>query len=167
VIRRGFCQGKRSAPTLARKRNCWSITHDKAFSTEQTESRIAMIERRALVRHKTFIKGRIYFNNRLSSVDCIVRDMTEKGARLQVPESVALPDAFDLYLPNKDEHFRAQAQWRKGDQIGVSWTPEGALRPKAEGGGQNERSLMDRVARLEHEVAALQRRFETLRQQQD
>jgi hypothetical protein len=73
-----------------------------------------MIERRALIRHKTFIKGRIYFNNRLSSMDCIVRDVTEKGARLQVSESVVLPDTFELYLPNKDEHFRAQAQWRKG-----------------------------------------------------
>lgn len=45
-----------------------------------------MIERRALIRHKTFIKGRIYFNNRLSSMDCIVRDVTEKGARLQVSD---------------------------------------------------------------------------------
>ena len=94
-----------------------------------------MIERRELVRHKTFIKGRIYFNNRLSSVDCIVRDMTERGARLQVPESVAVPDAFEIYLPNKDEQFRAQAQWRKGDQIGVSWMPESAFRQKTDGGG--------------------------------
>jgi PilZ domain-containing protein len=85
-----------------------------------------MIERRALIRHKSFIKGRIHFNNRLSSMDCIVRDLTEKGARLQVSESIALPDTFELYLPNKDAHFRARAQWRKGDQLGVSWTPESA-----------------------------------------
>jgi hypothetical protein len=123
-----------------------------------------MIERRGLIRHRTFIKGRIYFNNRLSSMDCIVRDVTERGARLQISESVALPDAFELHLPNKDEHFRAQAQWRKGDQLGVSWTPESAFKPKAEGGGQREHSLADRVARLEQEVAALQRRFESLRQ---
>jgi hypothetical protein len=130
---------------------------------EQTESRIAMIERRALVRHKTFIKGRIYFNNRLSSVDCIVRDMTENGARLQVPESVAVPDVFEIYLPNKDEQFRAQVQWRKSDQIGASWASESALRQKADSGsGQNDRSLVDRVARLEHEVAALQRRLDNL-----
>jgi hypothetical protein len=123
-----------------------------------------MIERRALIRHKTFIKGRIYFNNRLTSMDCIVRDVTEKGARLQVSESVALPDAFELYLPNKDEHFRAQAQWRKGDQLGISWTPDSAFRHKAEGGGYSERALADRIARLEQEVAALQRRLDDLQQ---
>jgi hypothetical protein len=122
-----------------------------------------MIERRALIRHKTFIKRRIYFNNRLSSKDCIVRDVTEKGARLQISESVALPDAFELYLPNKDEHFRAQAQWRKGDQLGVSWTQEPAFRSKVESGGHGEHSLADRVARLEREVAALQRCFDNLR----
>jgi len=121
-----------------------------------------MIERRALIRHKTFIKGRIYFNNRLTSMDCIVRDVTEKGARLQVSESVALPDAFELYLPNKDEHFRAQAQWRKGDQLGISWTPDSAFRHKAESGGHGEHALADRVARLEQEVAALQRRLDSL-----
>jgi hypothetical protein len=123
-----------------------------------------MIERRALIRHKTLIKGRIYFNNRLSSLDCIVRDVTERGARLQVPESVALPDAFELHLPNKDEHFRAHAQWRRGDQLGVSWTPDPAFRPKTESGSHSEQSLAERVARLEQELAALQRRFDSLRQ---
>jgi hypothetical protein len=97
-------------------------------------------------------------------MDCIVRDVTEKGAGLQVSESVALPDAFELYLPNKDEHFRAQAQWRKGDQLGISWTPDSAFRHKAEGGGQSEHALADRVARLEREVAALQRRLDELQQ---
>jgi hypothetical protein len=123
-----------------------------------------MIERRALIRHKTFIKGRIYFNNRLTSMDCIVRDVTEKGARLQVSESVALPDAFELYLPNKDEHFRAQAEWRRGDQLGVSWTPDLPSRHKSQSGSHSEQALADRVARLEQEVAALQRRLDNLRQ---
>ena len=121
-----------------------------------------MVERRALVRHKTLIEGRIYFNNRMTSMDCIVRDVTEKGARLQVSESVALPDAFEIYLPNKDEHFRAQAQWRKGDQLGVSWTPDSAFRHKSESSVHAEQALADRVARLERELVALQRRLDSL-----
>jgi len=35
-----------------------------------------MVERRALVRHKTLIERRIYFNNRMTSMDSIVRDVT-------------------------------------------------------------------------------------------
>jgi hypothetical protein len=119
-----------------------------------------MIERRAVARHKTFIKGRIYFNNRLSSVDCIVRDVTDVGARLEASQSVALPDAFELYLPAKDEHFRAQVEWRKGSYLGVSLSAEQAAK---QGSGRSEHSIADRVAKLEHDLAVLQRRFETLR----
>ncbi len=93
-----------------------------------------MIERRAHPRHKTFIKGRIYFNNRLSSMDCIVRDIGEHGSRLEFSENVALPDVFELYLPNKDDYFQAHVIWRKGNNIGITWTPEAILNPRSEFG---------------------------------
>jgi hypothetical protein len=121
-----------------------------------------MIERRLLVRHKTFIKGRIYFNNRLSSMDCIVRDVTANGGRLEVSESVALPDSFELYLPNKDEHFRAQVEWRKGNNLGVSWSSDAPSKQSSESGGRTEHSIDDRLAKLEHDVAVLQRRLNAL-----
>jgi hypothetical protein len=120
-----------------------------------------MNERRRLARHKTFITGRIYFNNRLSSMDCIVRDITDRGARLEASESVALPDAFELHLPNKDEHFFARVEWRKANHLGVSWGVDQAARQRSEA-GQSEQSIADRVAKLEHDLAALQRRFESL-----
>jgi hypothetical protein len=121
-----------------------------------------MIERRLLVRHKTFIKGRIYFNNRLSSIDCIVRDVTANGARLEVSENVALPNSFELHFPNKDEHFHARVEWRKGNNLGVSWTPEPLAKPSTEDGGRTEHSITDRLSKLEHDVAVLQRRLNTL-----
>jgi hypothetical protein len=124
-----------------------------------------MIERRAVARHKTFIKGRIIYNNRLSSLDCIVRDATEKGGRLEFYGSVAIPDAFELHFPNKDEHYQAHVEWRKGNHVGVSWCPD---QPPQQGGessgGRSERSLADRVAKLEQELAALQRRFDNLQE---
>ena len=119
-----------------------------------------MIERRAHPRHKAFIKGRIYFNNRLSSMDCIVRETSEQGARLEFSENVTLPDAFELYLPNKDQYFRAHIIWRKGYDIGVAWTPEKTLNPRSEAG--TDYHLADRVARLERELAVLQKRVEAM-----
>src|ERR1700733_14647071 len=99
-----------------------------------------MNERRALPRHKTFIKGRIYFNNGLSSMDCIVRDLTEGGSRLEVSETVALPDVFELYLPNKDEYFHARVEWRKANSLGISWASEQAGAPGGEHGIHKLRS---------------------------
>lgn len=121
-----------------------------------------MIERRALPRQKTFIKGRLYFNNRLNSTDCIIRDVTEKGARLEVPESVAIPDAFELYVPNRHEQFQARVEWRRGGTVGVALSAESASKRKAEGEGARDQSLADRVAKLEETIAALQARLEVL-----
>jgi hypothetical protein len=120
-----------------------------------------MIERRSIVRHKTFIKGRIYFNNRLSSMDCIVRDVTDNGSRLEFSESVALPEMFELYMPNKDEYFQAHIKWRKGNNIGVSWTSEDPLNPHPES-GRSDRHLADKVARLEREIALLHKRLDAM-----
>lgn len=121
-----------------------------------------MIDRRSLVRHKTFIKGRIYFNNRLSSMDCIVRDVSANGGRLEFSESVTLPNAFEIYLPNKDEYFRARVEWRKGNNLGISWSPEQISKSWPENDSRTERPIGDRVTKLEHEVAALQRRLDAL-----
>lgn len=116
-----------------------------------------MKERRALVRHKTFMKGRIYFNNRLSSMDCIVRDVTESGARLEFSENVTLPEAFELYLPARNEYFRARIEWRKGNLLGISW---GTAKERLDADGENP--FNERLAKLEHDVAVLQRRLDSL-----
>lgn len=116
-------------------------------------------DRRVLPRHKTFIKGRIYFNNRLSSLDCIVRDLGETGSRLEVSETVALPDAFELYLPTKDEYFHAKVEWRKGNGVGISWSSEQPSGHSAEHADLPS-SFADRLAKLEREVASLKKRLD-------
>ena len=119
----------------------------------------ATTERRAFARHKTLIKGRIYFNNRLSSVDCTVRDLADIGARLEIPENVTLPDSFELYLPTRDEHFQARVKWRKGNNLGIAWGGEqNAVRDTRLVGA----SVTDRLTKLEREVAILQRRLTAL-----
>ncbi len=118
-----------------------------------------MKERRALARHKTLFKGRIYFNNRLSSMDCIVRDVTTDGARLEFSESVTLPEVFELYLANKDEYFRARVIWRRGSQLGINWKPE---ETKDRVVPSEDNPMAERLTKLEHAVAVLQRRLDAL-----
>ena len=127
------------------------------FASEK--SGVPIKDRRALVRHKTFIKGRIFFNNGLSSMDCIVRDLTERGSRLEVSETIALPDVFELYLPNKDEYFHAKVEWRKGNGVGISWASEQPATPGGEH-GESQASFGDRLAKLEREVASLKKRLD-------
>ena len=114
-----------------------------------------MSERRIAPRQKSFLRGCIYFNNRRSAVDCLIRDISDTGARLIFSSTVAIPDVADLYIPQKEQTLRAHVQWRHGDEVGVAFAPAGNASESAapEEGGD----LGERVQKLESEVAALRR----------
>jgi hypothetical protein len=114
-----------------------------------------MSERRNTTRKKAFLQGRIYFNNRRSALDCLIRDISDTGAKLIFSDSVQTPDTIELYVPHKEQTLRAVVQWRRGDEIGVAFTDAEALAPDRPAGSAAE--LAARVQKLEDEVAALRR----------
>jgi hypothetical protein len=122
--------------------------------------RIAMTERRSISRQKSFLQGRIFFNNRRTSVDCLIRDITEHGARLKFPSMTATPDVVELYIPNKDETYRVKVEWRNANEIGVAFDFDEKSPPLAPGAAPAD--LSARIHKLEHEVASLQRKFNEL-----
>jgi hypothetical protein len=118
-----------------------------------------MSERRIAQRQKSFLRGCIYFNNRRSAADCLVRDISETGARLIFSSAIAIPDVVDLYIPQKEQTLRAEVQWRHGDEVGVGFPAAQASEPAVEA----ERSdVGERLQRLEAEVAALRRMIRRL-----
>ena len=119
-----------------------------------------MNERRAVPRLRSFLQGRLYYNNRRSSVDCVIRDLTEFGARVVFSEAIITPDAVELYIPNKDECFRVHVVWRRGEDMGVAFIPAEAMRPH--GAGDNG-ELGARMQQIETEIAQLRRIVNELR----
>ena len=90
-----------------------------------------MSEHRREARQRTFLKGRIIFNNGSSSMDCLVRDMSMSGARLALSQSAVLPEAFDLYIPQKEKTYRSSLRWRRSDGIGITFADTMAARAPA------------------------------------
>ena len=119
-----------------------------------------MTERRSGSRQKSFLQGRIFFNNRRSSIDCLIRDISEHGAKLKFSSMIATPDVVELYIPNKDESYRATVQWRNADEIGVGFDCDEKSPPLAPGMPAADWSA--RIHKLEHDVASLQRKFNEL-----
>ena len=109
-------------------------------------------ERRRVVRQKSFLRGMIYFNNRRSAVDCLIRDISPFGARLTFSDAITTPDVLDLYIPQKEQTLRIRVIWRHGPEVGVAFQEAEQTESGAEPG-----SLAERVARLEAEVATLKR----------
>jgi hypothetical protein len=117
------------------------------------------VERRRVARQKSFLRGMVYFNDRRSVLDCLVRDISPYGARLIFSDAVGTPDALDLHIPQKEQTLRAHVIWRHGREVGVAFAEILEVDPRAEGGGD----LADRVAKLEAEVTALKRLLKKLK----
>ena len=81
-----------------------------------------MSEQRTRARARSFLKGRIVFGNKATTRDCVVRNISETGAKLHVSDSVTIPDQFDLHIPQRDETLRSRLKWRRADEVGVAFT---------------------------------------------
>jgi hypothetical protein len=117
-----------------------------------------MAERRGSQRQKSFLRGCVYFNKRRNALDCLIRDISDGGARIIFSDTVSIPDVVDLYIPQKEQTIHAHVQWRHGDEIGLAF-PD-AIRAA---GGTEDGELAMRVAQLESEVSALRREIKHLR----
>ena len=107
-------------------------------------------DKRISPRLRSFLKGRVLFNGGQRSLDCLIRDMSSTGARLELSASVTVPDRFDLYLPHRDETCRVHLQWRRGGQIGIAFDQaESAPEMPA------SQELVARVEQLEAEVGLM------------
>jgi len=73
------------------------------------------------VRKKSFLRGCVFFNKRRSAIDCLIRDISDQGARIIFSGAVNVPDIVDLYIPQKEETVGARAQWRRGDEVGLAF----------------------------------------------
>jgi hypothetical protein len=114
-----------------------------------------MSERRVATRQKSFLRGRVIFNNRRSAVDCLVRDISDTGARLIFSSTIAIPDVADLYIPQKEQTLVIRVEWRHGDEVGVSF-PQAGHAPEPAASTESD-DLGERVQKLEAEIAALRR----------
>jgi PilZ domain len=119
-----------------------------------------MQERRRAVRQKSFLRGNIQFNNGRNSADCLIRDITTFGARLVCSDAVSTPDVIDVYIPQKEQTFRAHVIWRHGQDMGVAFAHAAAANTADH---SLDKDLAARVERLENELAAMKRMMKRLR----
>lgn len=80
-----------------------------------------MEERRKAPRERTFLNGRIAFNNKNSTADCFVKNCSDDGAKIAVAETLPLPYEFDFLIPGKRESRHARLVWRHGTQAGLTF----------------------------------------------
>jgi hypothetical protein len=78
------------------------------------------MDKREFPRSRVFKAGTIEFHG--GGIDCVVRNMSETGAMLEVTSPVGIPEHFTLILPTDGHHHMpCHVVWRKEKRIGVAF----------------------------------------------
>ena len=115
---------------------------------------------RRAIRVRTFLQARISYGEGAISTECTVSQLSDTGARLTVASTVALPDVFDIAVPQRGIACRAKQVWRNDDQVGIDFVggDEDLSAPTAE-------DYLARIKALEAENGKLKTQISTLLQQ--
>jgi hypothetical protein len=77
-------------------------------------------EKRLAPRRNTAIAAKIVFNGGRSRVDCIIRNLSESGARLELTSVGSIPQTFDLIAPGHHP-LPCRVVWRALKELGIQF----------------------------------------------
>lgn len=90
----------------------------------------AAIERRASPRRKTRFKATIVHGADLTTLSCLVLDLSDHGARIRTEQADLLPPAFYLIWHAERSVIEAEMIWRSGGELGVRFKSKCSLEGK-------------------------------------
>ena len=79
-----------------------------------------MNDNRTDPRRRILKSGRIDFG--AGAIDCVVRNLSERGAALEVESPIGIPQTFDLVIVADRSRKRSQVVWRKEKRLGVRFS---------------------------------------------
>lgn len=86
-------------------------------------------EKRGHSRRRTLLRGRIcYGPSHAMSLDCVIRDISDSGAKLRAPAGQAMPERFTLLNIPEGIACESRLVWRRGEDAGVQFVSRHDLR---------------------------------------
>lgn len=93
-----------------------------AFGTAENETHsIDFLNKRTAHRRRMLKSGSIIINEGYSKFNCIVRNLNENGAMLEMTDVTGLPSAFELNVGEDDFSCKVGIVWKSGTRIGVAF----------------------------------------------
>jgi diguanylate cyclase (GGDEF)-like protein len=93
-----------------------------------------MSEQKFSLRGRTFLAGKVISNFGQSSIDCVVRRISDNGATIEVESVFGVPEHFHLLIPGEGEPQPCKRAWQSEKQVGLVF--ERADTGKEEGAAQ-------------------------------
>lgn len=70
-------------------------------------------------RRRILKAGVVAYNDRHTTLACMVRDISTTGARIRVDGSVSAPDTFELLIALDGLEASCEVVWRNGNELGA------------------------------------------------
>jgi hypothetical protein len=114
-----------------------------------------MLDRRQSVRDKVMYGGVAEIGERGVTRDCIVRNISDRGATIEFSNVVELPrEQISLRIARKGRSFLAKVIWWRDNFVGVAFRAESPAEPVSD--------LEERLRKSEIKKRQLQRRIQEL-----
>jgi hypothetical protein len=78
-----------------------------------------MFEKRRERRARSYLTGIAVFNKRFSTADCLIRNLSQNGARLEFWNTPLIPVEFELIIPRRGATRRATIIWQRDLVMGL------------------------------------------------
>jgi hypothetical protein len=116
-----------------------------------------MTEQRNDQRQRSLLRGIVYFDGRPFAHECLVRDISDNGARIAFTDlPPATADRLELQVPIKALRHHCRVAWRGEQELGVAFLD-------GRQGDQSPQAMAERMARLEAELESLKQVVRALR----
>ena len=114
------------------------------------------MEQRKSTRQRTFLRGVLRLGDQNYSMSCIVRDISETGAKLRFKSPKQFSGNVELHIPEKQKTIQATVVWVDHCEVGISFSaPVTIAEPAPVQAASADAAVLERMARLEAEIAAL------------
>jgi hypothetical protein len=81
----------------------------------------SLVDQRDEIRRRTLLVGKIVYGQDNQVTDCIIRDLTESGARVAVSSPGSIPDKLTLVESKNFSAYEARVAWRRDKLLGLSF----------------------------------------------
>jgi hypothetical protein len=84
--------------------------------------------RRVAHRRRTLKEGKVILSD-WTGIDCVIRDLSDTGARLEFGGPTELPQTFRILVTSSNQLIPVELAWQRGLSVGVHFTGPGRDAP--------------------------------------